>query len=274
MGHGVGVRADAGRASASELLRPRDVEALVVWAFREELVKLEWLGLEARFSFGRMPARQNPYPSSTPFFDTLVPIDGGRRPPDVREPHPDAEIIGRAVKALNGAAIAAAIGANPRRLFSDMPALVQAEAPAALAHYLPRLEDQVANIVIRCARLAWRPAWHGPKGVEIPVLKVRRARNSSRPAWFVMADVPDPLSPGKTIRMEIDGRDPVTHRPREGAYHKYDFEPEPRLVIDERADYRAWRIAMAEVAAAVDGKLTRHQALPPAAEEWPWETPS
>jgi hypothetical protein len=47
-------------------------------------------------------------------------------------------------------------------------------------------------------------------------------------------------------------------------------EPDPQLMVNDRADCCAWRLALEALSEALSGKLARIAALPPAAALFPW----
>lgn len=55
-----------------------------------------------------------------------------------------------------------------------------------------------------------------------------------------------------------------------GSFCRIEFEPDPQLAVNDRADYCAWRLALEALAGALSGKLARIAALPPAAALFPW----
>jgi hypothetical protein len=55
-----------------------------------------------------------------------------------------------------------------------------------------------------------------------------------------------------------------------GSFCRIEFEPDPQLIVNDRADYCAWRLALDALAEALHGRLERITALPPAAALFPW----
>lgn len=245
-------------------MKTLDIEKLLVWAYREELPKLEFLGLGVS-NFTLVSDRIE--------LMTFQVGDGRRRgeredsygfsgltgyAPLMAEPHPDARILHAAVKGLDDPAVKPVIE-EPAALLSDMPEAVQAEAEGALSGY----RVQLACLVMRHARMGTRPDWRCEAPERKPVMGAR----GDAPAWFVMEDVLNRT--GGTVRMEVPGYDRIAKRPKPGAYRKFVFEPAVRELVDLRADYLCWRAGLAWIAESV--QLTAHRVTGPEAPAWPWE---
>ena len=57
---------------------------------------------------------------------------------------------------------------------------------------------------------------------------------------------------------------------RRGAFCRIEYEPDPQIVINDRADYCAWRISLEALAEALSGRLETITALAPAAALFSW----
>ena len=55
-----------------------------------------------------------------------------------------------------------------------------------------------------------------------------------------------------------------------GAFCRIEYEPDLQIVINDRADYFAWRIGLEALAKALSGRLETITALAPAAALFPW----
>jgi hypothetical protein len=55
-----------------------------------------------------------------------------------------------------------------------------------------------------------------------------------------------------------------------GAYCRMEIEPDPQVVVNDRAEYYTWRLGLDQVAAALEGRLDRFEVFPTAALRAPW----
>jgi hypothetical protein len=239
------------------LKRPIDIERLLVWAYREELAKLDFLASGASsFWCGFAELGTKVFSGGGNSLQSYAAIIGDGV-------HPDAEAVHREVCALGQFQ---PDWEEPEALLSDMPAEVQALAASAVKGFRVQLDV----LVLRCARLGTRPDWHAD---GVPQKRARRSERTGQPAWFVMEDVP--VFAGRvqvgSERREVDGFDRTARRPKPGAYKKYVYEPDPALLVDRRAEYCCWHAGLERLAESLSGGLSEHEALRPAAEALPWE---
>lgn len=255
-----------------------DIEALVRWAFVEELPKdggrerhrapgyaSAWSGI---LQCGELMALVDAQPNHW----GVVPAGGGD------DPHPDAIEVGRAVAALDGLDVGLPEGWSP---FADMAGLgLGPEGDRLLAQAAARAYERVsapagegigralglspAELVRRCAVLGRAPDWEA----EPPALRsVRGERGRER--WFRRVTIN--VAAGGTYDVEIDGYDARRRRPHPDAYRRFTLDPDPLDAAIARAEYEVWHAALGWLVAALDGRLTERRATGPAAPERPWE---
>ena len=93
---------------------------------------------------------------------------------------------------------------------------------------------------------------------------------NNRPAWFVRKRVK--IKAGGWMDAEVNGYDEKRCKPMEGAYRKYDYDPDPRLAVDLRADYANWHASLVWLREELMGWLEMWDLTGPVAAERPWET--
>ena len=153
------------------------------------------------------------------------------------------------------------------------------QAPAELGHGIglpvdadaawTRARAMIANLLLVHGRLGNRPVCDDGFVVS-PVL----AKNG-QPAVLKLAAIAEAGAFGdvedvREVRASRIGRD----RYEDGAYCRLEYEPDPQSVVQDRAEYCAWRIGLDRLAAALDGKLEQFAVKPTAAPWAPWVSPS
>ena len=73
------------------------------------------------------------------------------------------------------------------------------------------------------------------------------------------------------MMVEADGFDRVLRRPHPGAYRKARLVPDPARLVSDRAEYQAYVLALAALAAELDGTLASYRVDGPAHRLWPWD---
>ncbi|MCB8835952.1 hypothetical protein [Aurantimonas sp. VKM B-3413] len=250
------------------------IEALLSWAYRQELPKAG-SGGEAGQALG------GGWDAISDFGEIWTLIDSSNAwgcVPDYSaeaEPHPDAVIVGRTVKALGDAWFEMPEAADGFDMLADVrlsggERLTDGERADCHARgfALARvgMAGRVPGLIIRHAMLQTRPGWSAAGTVE------RRAvlNPQGGPAWFrtVMrsagAGRPD-------LPVELDGFNRASRRPHPGAYQKTRLVPDPAGLVAERLDYQAWALGLATLAGDLAGRLAGHAVDGPYVRLWPWE---
>lgn len=235
--------------------RSLDIEALLSWAYRDELAKMDFLGGGSFFwsGFAELGTKVTSSGNSLQAYASII-GDGV---------HPDAERIHKEVCSLGSFQ---PDWEEPEILLSDMPEEVQALAANAVKGYRVQLDV----MVLRCAKLGTRPDWRAD---GVPVKKPVLAARSGQAAWFVMEEV-EISSAGRVVgteRREVNGYDQQTKRPKPGAYRKYFYDPDPGMIVDRRADYACWHAGLVSICESLKGELDEHEPVPPKIAALPWE---
>lgn len=238
------------------------IEALLAWAYRQELPKA------AEGSGGGGPGVGTSWGMVAEFAELMTMIDRTNAwgcAPDLTSdapPHGDAVIVGEAVAALAGGAFTPP---EDYDLLGDLADLKDAEKADCHRRGLQRAQISGRDLAVAVARVAMlgrAPQWesHGAPRRR-PVLGVK-----GKPRYFRRIAAPDGNG-----TIEVDGYDHVRRRPMPFSYQNYRLDPDPALLVAERAEYQAWVIALGVVAADLDGRLADHKVAAPDLPLWPWE---
>lgn len=232
------------------------------WAFNEELPKGGGKDgiASVRSAWGRIMAWSEHLTVIYQGSGVMDYIDRGG------EPHPDAVLAGKAVKALAEAVMDLPDDWNPlpgqvmtaaaREAIDEAIRLVRGGEGTAL-RLLP------VGIVVRCAVLRrWPDFSQNIQVRETPVM------NNGRPAWFVKRK--GVSATGREIEIEMDGYNPKTQRPLPGAYRKWEMSKEIIADIAGRAEWQMWRAALDMVFEDLAGQLADHELLPCDLPLEPW----
>lgn len=253
--------------------RRMDIEALVRWAYRDELPKVA----AGTASFA---------PVMKPAWDciaklgTLGTVIQENRygvvalPCASDEPHTDALAVADAVARLDALVFDIPDGWAPLSDMGDLGALGASAVAQGLASLTTtdetgatRLRRPLSRLVIRQAVLGVAPEWRS----EVP--EVREVRRFGRPAWFrrVVMEGEGAFGP-VTHEVEVDGYDSKRGRPYADAFRKFYLDPDMVPVVTARAERELWQGALcilAEDLAQV--RLVAHEVLPPSSPARPWE---
>ncbi|MGR3199710.1 MAG: hypothetical protein ACU0DM_13360 [Paracoccus sp. (in: a-proteobacteria)] len=186
------------------------------------------------------------------------------------EPHPDAVLVGEAVARFADAAFEACEGYDvlgDLRL-EDGSALTDEERQDCHRRGLAiaRInEARMPATIARRAILGAAPDWRGYPVARKPVTNAQGG-----PAWFRKAVRPA-ADGGPDLTIEIDGYDRRRQRPHAGAYRRMRLTPDPVQMVVDRVEYQAWVLALAALAAELDGALADHSVTGPDRGLWPWE---
>ena len=246
--------------------RLMDVEDVITWACSQELPKKrppsgrQLPAMDLQRGDGELVGRWTRpfgFPSISPMFRPG--FGGGTSRQRGGEPDSDALIVEAAILALP-------------------PRIVGLEPPAALAEGIGLLPIDVAgafaaaisnivNIVLAYGRLGKRPAL----GDDPPAVRPRLAANGKPGVWIMRRELEPTLDgagveraleqPVKAIRKDV-------YAP--GSFCRIDYDPDPQLIVNDRAEYLAWRLALEGLAAALSGALETIEPMAPAAALMPW----
>lgn len=243
------------------------IEQLLTWAFTEELCKLDATGRGVG-GYG------NHWGAAEVVSELGTLIDRGPNMygviPDIvmnGDPHPDAFIVGDAVRALDGSVgFEIAVGWNPFPEFSDDHGLIASEVENAAM--IARLRPESLNgrymvsLVTTAAILKRGPDWSADEP------SVRMVERQGKPVWFVQAKGKDSF--GRAYTFEADGYDPRRKRPVKGAYRKYELCEPLRSEALSRLDWQLWQDALCVLHTELDGRLSAFDLLAFAPDRQPW----
>jgi len=245
-------------------LKPMDVEEVLKWACGQELPRkgrpaaaptLRRLdrGRDAEL-VGRWiwPAG---FPAISPMFAHGFVTAGNPRggPPDQ-----DALLVETAIGAV-GAAMA---GRNaPDELALDIGLGVDIDGAFASAL------GNVGNLLLAHGRLGNRPSI----GAWEPKCSPRLAMNGKPGVWRINRIV-EPGFGGRSVERDVEEPAPALKGRTwpTGAYGALEWDPDPQLVVNDRAEYLVWRLGLDELSRMLSGRLARIAALPTRAAMAPW----
>lgn len=249
-------------------MRAMDIEALLWWAYREELpkkaclprtvglVRSGWSRTEQAARLGAIVDEPNVYGC----------IPAGLLIEE--EPHPDAILVHEAVMGLDAIELVMPEAWSPADDLADLGLLVQAAVIKALGRLttIDRagrrvLREPLSVLMRRHAILGDAPDWRVDETEE------RLVTEYGKPKWFVRETL---VVDGQTIEVERDGYDQRRQRPRVGAYRKYFLDPDPTAALASRGEYEVWRAALDVLAEDLAGRLTTIEVRPSGRTWRPW----
>ncbi|WP_454683983.1 hypothetical protein [Ancylobacter moscoviensis] len=257
-----------------------DIEDLLVWAYRQELPKVQAETIA--------PAALRPGWSSMSNFGNLMTVVDER---DVRNiygvtpdrlaeggPHVDALAVDAAVSDLAGLLVDVpdawwpfADMASPdewgdlgRQVVADVLSRLCLEGDAGTL----RFKTAPAWLVRKHAMMGTAPDWAAE---PIEHRFVRGGNGKAK--WFIKRMVAQTVN-GEIIgyvEHEVDGWCGSRRRPYPGAYHKMELVPSPFYVACDRAEYEVWHAALATLAGMLGESLVAHSVVGPKRAARPWE---
>ncbi len=248
--------------------RLMDVEDLVHWACSQELPKRRSSPrlvpqLPLRRGDGELVGRWTEppgFPSISPMFASgLFAGASGSRPSSGRgsEVHPDALLVEATI-----------LGLPARMAYLTAPAMIVdgIGLDVDLVGAFAAAVGNVVNLVLAHGRMGNRPAF--ATRFEI---SPKMAANAKLGVWRVVREL-EPTLDGLGVERAIER---PTQRIRRdlyptGAYCRLEYDPDPQVMINDRAEYAVWGLAMHETAAALRGALTSIDPMAPAAALFPW----
>lgn len=246
------------------------IEQLLMWAFNEELPKIDagiggpsaapstWNAVQEMISLGTIVDRQ---PNRHGVISGFV-SDG--------EAHPDAYIVSACV-----ARLAETEGFNVPPAWAPFPEWSDEHGLIAAAVARIRLEEMgragrlngrhVVNLVRRCAILKSGPDWQ----VSDPP-KIVKEGDKGKGAWFVTRTKKDRL--GNTVTYLDNGFDKRTRRPKKGAFQKFRLATSIRGAVIARMEWQLWQSALEMLHGLMKGRLSSIDLLPFRPYYQPWVT--
>jgi len=247
--------------------RALDIEQVLQWAYREELPKTSaapsspWDRMMTAGALGTL-------------VDESFSHEPGM-PPALGTPHPDALVVEERVQALSLVAEAEyneELGLMPdlgfdlnelgaiQRALAGIVATVRLHARMGTRPHLtpppkrclPCLHPQSNKPMV----LRWERQWQTTRWTQ--VLNDQGSVIEERPAleYAVPYAVPSPAMRGGVYKR--------------GSYCPLRYDPEPRVVLADRAEYIVWWAALDYLAVDLVGRLETIDPLPPAAAQRPW----
>lgn len=255
--------------------RTMDIEAVLRWAYREELPKA--LGS----ANGPSDSIRSGWAGVSSYAQLLAVIDYNRYGvlPDLTAlsgPHDDAVRVFDAVRALDGCAVAVPDAWDP---LGDMPEIGD-EAPALTAQALQRATyiDQDGEmhmrgrrqLVERFALMGGCPVWE----MDVPDRKIERHAANGKPAWFIDRVVYEETCDGRIVErtVTVEGYNHTRHRPYPGAYQRTYLDPDPVPGIIGRIEYELWHAALGLLTEDLADGLESIALAPCARPARPWES--
>jgi len=278
-------------------MKRMDIEALLRWAYREELPKAA-AGGDETFVF-RLRTGWGGVEKMGELLALVQEPDLCNRFglfPDAmeREPHPDAVRVFDAVEALGGLVYEMPEEWNPIAdlgdLGADGPAAIDramrmltttvafdeegvevsphvTPAEGEVVHKVAQMRRSPARIVIRHALLGGCPTWEADRPERIVVMNPM----GRGPAWFrkIMVTSDGAFAPAR-YEVEVDGFDYKRRRPYADAYQKTFLDPDPVDVVVCRAEYEIWHYCLVRLVDDLQG-LSAHHVRPSHRAARPWE---
>lgn len=248
-------------------MKKTGIEQFLTWAFTQELCKVGSGGAglssvgQSNWGITRDMAVLGTLIDKSPNAYGVIPgfIEDGA-------PHPDAVVAGDVVRALASRGFDIPEGWHPFPEWHDEHGVIAAEVARVVAETRlkgDRLSGRhVVNLVTSAAILNRGPDWTADRPAIGMVMQ------AGKPAWFVRRQATDAF--GRIYEYEIDGRDKVKHRPKAGAYRKYELQDPIRGAILSRLDWQLWQDALALLAESLRGRLCSHELLPFYPFRQPW----
>lgn len=248
-------------------MKTMTIEAFLTWAFTAELCKVggggdgltavsasNWSFTKDLLTLGTLIDRSPNHYGVIPGF-----IEDG-------EPHPDALMVGDAVRALATRGFDIPEGWQPFPEWSDDYGLIAAEVARVVGEV--RLKGErlagrhVVALVTSAAILGRGPDW------EVKEPTTRMVEANGKPLWFVSRTSKDAF--GRAYAFESDGFDRRKQRPMRGAYRKFELSSPIRGAILARLDWELWQDALLDMAGWLEGRLESHRIAPFYPDRHPW----
>ncbi|NDV87987.1 hypothetical protein GTW51_14880 [Aurantimonas aggregata] len=248
------------------------IEALLAWAYRQELPKAGSGTVRGHAGPG---AGIGGWDMVADYGELLALIDTSNAWGCVPDfgiedyPHEDAVTVGQAVAALADASFEPAPDYDVLAdlVLEDGSLLTVEERDDCHVRGLAiaRInEGRMPATVVRMAMLGAAPGW-----TNWPVARKRVSGANGRDVWVRLVTRAGP--DGEAVTVEMDGYDRQRQRPYPGAVLKTRLTPDPVQLVVDRVEYQAWVLALGALVADLDGKLTAHALDGLDCALWPWE---
>ena len=252
--------------------RAMDIEALLAWAYGQELPKVPRLDAAPagfRCAWDKVAEWAEEL--------SLAGLDDNRFGvvPDLFAqslPHSDALLVHDAVCRLDEFALSLPDDWSPLDDLGDMDGHAAGVARDALdaltilnREGVRRLRRAPRRLVVKHALLGGAPDWH----IDAP--QVRTVSENGREKWFVReVIVADSLSGPVSMEIEVDGFDERRRIPKPNAYRKTFLDPDPTLGCVGRAEYEVWRAALDVLAEDLRGQMEDFEVVSSGRPFRPW----
>ncbi|MBX3543593.1 hypothetical protein [Chelatococcus sp.] len=253
--------------------RTMDIEAVLRWAYRDELPKAV-LGDDRQVPDGVRSGWAGI--SSYAQLLTLIDYNAYGVLPDlaaVGEPHPDALRVADAVEALASCSVAIPDGWSPLADMGDLGA--EGARVVEIAALWAQARASASALVVTRAILGGEPCWQG----DVPERKVR-CGVTGRPQWFRKTLVQ--ISEGDArlgiqpeyVEAIVDGYDHKRKGPHPDAFREFFLDPDPQPLAISRAEYEIWHAALRLLFDSLVGTLGSIEVTPSRRPLRPWEPSS
>ncbi|WP_137136571.1 hypothetical protein [Rhizobium sp. FKY42] len=240
------------------------IEDLLKWAFTFELGKVDAGGsgsFSAAWRFTERMAELGTMIDRTPNSYGVIPgfVEDG-------DPHPDALLVGDAVRGLEGFEFDMPEDWQPFADLDDEYGLIELEVESVVSEL--RLTPEMMRgrraigIIISAALLGKGPEWR----VARPEYSI--VSSNGQPKWFVRKRARDSF--GRTYWCEVDGFDRRKRRPAKGAYRKFELIHSMRTDVLSRLEWQMWQTALDALADDLRPRLAAHRIQPFHADLEPW----
>jgi hypothetical protein len=251
----------------AEFKKIMGIEELLQWAFCQELCKVGAAGdrlttvAGSNWSVTQDMATLGTLIDKSPNAFGVIPgfIEDG-------DPHPDALLVGAAVRGLAQVRFEIPKEWAPFPEFDDPHGLIAREVERVVSEVVikgDRLNGRhLVALVTGAAILGRGPDWE----CEQPTFRMVSA--AGKPLWFVKKTQKDGF--GRVYEFEVDGYDRKRSRPVSGAYRKYEISTMMRGAILSRLDWQLWRHALECLGNDLAGRLSAHDVAAFYADRRPW----
>ena len=245
-------------------MKPISIQDLLKWAFTFELGKVgagDGGSFSAAWRFTERMAELGTMIDRTPNSFGVIPgfVDDG-------DPHPDALLVGNAVRGLAGFEFDLPEDWQPFSDLDDPYGLIALEVESVVSEL--RLSPDMLRgrraigITISAALLGKGPEWRMAR----PEYSVIQA--NGMPKWFLRKRARDSF--GRMYWCEVDGYDRKRRRAAKGAYRKYELVQSMRTDVVARLEWQMWQTALAALAEDLRSSLAAHRIQPFQIDLEPW----